>query len=278
MTPFHLHLLSDATGETVRGVAKACLVQFTGIDTVEHNWPMVRTASQVARIMSRVKDYPGVVMFTVVDEKLKQIIESSCRKINVPFIAVLDPVIVSLTPLLNTEFRGQPGKQHELNAEYFSRIDAMNYALEHDDGQAVSGLKYAEVVLVAVSRSSKTPTCIYLANRGVKAANVPYVPGIPLPNELLELNFQTGPLVVGLTSEPGQLVQIRRNRLRVIGESGPTPYTDPDVVEGELVSALKVFRERNWPVIDVTRRSIEETASAIFQLLERRSDRQNADN
>ena len=272
MVSFHLHLLSDATGETVRGVAKACLVQFTDVVTVEHNWPMVRTAAQVARVLLQVKDNPGVVMFTVVDEKLRRAIEDGCREIQMPFIAVLDPVLVSLTALLKTEFRGQPGRQHELNAEYFGRIDAMTFAMEQDDGQSASKLGNADVVLVAVSRSSKTPTCIYLANRGIKAANVPFVPGIPLPRELLELDIVAGPLVVGLTSEPERLVQIRQNRLRVIGEAGKTSYADLDIVKDEVAAALRIFREHNWPVIDVTRRSIEETASAIFQLLERRRE------
>jgi [pyruvate, water dikinase]-phosphate phosphotransferase / [pyruvate, water dikinase] kinase len=272
MVSFHLHLLSDATGETVRGVAKACLVQFTDVDTVEHNWPMVRTAAQVARVLQQAKDNPGVVMFTVVDEKLRRAIEGGCREIQMPFIAVLDPVLVSLTALLKTEFRGQPGRQHELNAEYFGRIDAMTFAMEQDDGQSASKLGNADVVLVAVSRSSKTPTCIYLANRGIKAANVPFVPGIPLPRELLDLDIVAGPLVVGLTSEPERLVQIRQNRLRVIGEAGKTSYADLDIVKDEVAAALRIFREHNWPVIDVTRRSIEETASAIFQLLERRRE------
>lgn len=272
MVSFHLHLLSDATGETVRGVAKACLVQFTDVDTVEHNWPMVRTSAQVDRVLQQVKGNPGVVMFTVVDEKLRRAIEDGCREIQMPFIAVLDPVLASLATLLKTEFRGQPGRQHELNAEYFGRIDAMTFAMEQDDGQAMSKLGDADVVLVAVSRSSKTPTCIYLANRGIKAANVPFVHGIPLPRELLELDIAAGPLIVGLTSEPERLVQIRQNRLRVIGEAGKTSYADLDIVKDEVAAALRVFREHSWPVIDVTRRSIEETASAIFQLLERRRE------
>ena len=272
MVSFHLHLLSDATGETVRGVAKACLVQFTDVDTVEHNWPMVRTSAQVDRVLQQVKGNPGVVMFTVVDEKLRRAIEDGCREIQMPFIAVLDPVLASLATLLKTEFRGQPGRQHELNAEYFGRIDAMTFAMEQDDGQAMSKLGDADVVLVAVSRSSKTPTCIYLANRGIKAANVPFVHGIPLPRELLELDIAAGPLIVGLTSEPERLVQIRQNRLRVIGEAGKSSYADLDIVKDEVAAALRVFREHSWPVIDVTRRSIEETASAIFQLLERRRE------
>jgi hypothetical protein len=277
MVSFHLHLLSDATGETVRGVAKACLVQFRNVDTVEHNWPMIRTVAQVNHVLRQLKDNPGVVMYTVVDDLLRQTIEDGCREIQMPCIAVLDPVIASFTKLLDTEFRGQPGRQHELNAEYFSRIDAMTFAMEQDDGQGVSKLVDADVVLVAVSRSSKTPTCIYLANRGVKAANVPFVLGVPLPKELLALDSVSGPMVVGLTSEPERLVQIRRNRLRVIGEDSRSSYADLEVVRDEVGAALRVFRERRWPVIDVTRRSIEETATAIFQLLERRREAEAAD-
>ena len=277
MVSFHLHLLSDATGETVRGVAKACLVQFRDVDTVEHNWPMIRTPAQVNHVLRQLQDIPGVVMYTVVDDLLRQSIENGCREIQMPCIAVLDPVIASLTKLLDTEFRGQPGRQHELNAEYFGRIDAMTFAMEQDDGQGVSKLVDADVVLVAVSRSSKTPTCIYLANRGVKAANVPFVPGVPLPKELLALDAVSGPMVVGLTSEPERLVQIRRNRLRMIGDDSRSSYADLEAVRDEVGAALRVFRERSWPVIDVTRRSIEETAAAIFQLLERRREADQAD-
>ena len=277
MVSFHLHLLSDATGETVRGVAKACLVQFRNVDAVEHNWPMVRTTAQVNHVLGQLKDNPGVVMYTVVDELLQQTIEDGCREIQMPCIAVLDPVIESLTKLLHTEFRGQPGRQHELNAEYFGRIDAMTFAIEQDDGQAVANLANADVVLVAVSRSSKTPTCIYLANRGVKAANVPFVLGVLLPKELLTLDPVSGPMVVGLTSEPERLIQIRRNRLRMIGDDRKSSYADLEAVKDEVSAALRIFRERGWPIIDVTRRSIEETAAAIFQLLERRRDADKAD-
>jgi hypothetical protein len=160
-----------------------------------------------------------------------------------------------------------PGKQHLLDNEYFARIDAMSFALTHDDGQSPWGLDEADVVLVGVSRTSKTPTCLYLANRGIKAANVPYVPGVPLPPELI---IAKHPLIVGLTNDPERLIQIRRNRLSMLHHDGSTDYTDLDAVRAEVREARRVFAEHHWQVIDVTRRSIEETAAAIMKLLARR--------
>jgi hypothetical protein len=160
-----------------------------------------------------------------------------------------------------------PGKQHLLDNEYFARMDAMTFALNHDDGQSSWGLDDADVCLVGVSRTSKTPTCLYLANRGIKAANVPFVPGVPLPSELL---LAKHPLIVGLTNDPERLIQLRRNRLDVLHHDHFTGYTDIDAVRSEVREARRVFVERRWPIIDVTRRSIEETAAAIMKLLARR--------
>ena len=262
MTAYHLHLVSDATGETINSVARACLVQFDGVEPIEHAWTLIRTKGQMEKVLSGIEKERGAVLFTIVNEELRDTLVEGCRGIGVPCIPVLDPVMHSLAGYFNLQSRGRPGLQHVMDAEYFERIDAMNYAFTHDDGQMSADLAKADVVLVGVSRTSKTPTCIYLANRGIKAANVPFVPGCPVPDELLSLN---GPLVIGLTKDPARLVQLRRNRLRMISDSGEeTDYTDIESVREEVASARKLCSKHDWPVIDVTRRSIEETAAAII--------------
>jgi len=267
VTRFHLHLVSDSTGETVHSVARACLVQFDGAQAVEHVWSMVRTRSQIERVIAGVEANRGVVLFTLVSDTLRGLLQEGCRRIQAPAIPVLDPVIGALASYLGRESRGLPGKQHLLDSEYFARIDAMTFALNHDDGQSSWGLNDADVCLVGVSRTSKTPTCLYLANRGIKAANVPFVPGVPLPPELLEAKH---PLIVGLTNDPERLIQLRRNRLDLLHHDQATEYTNIDAVRSEVREARRVFVERHWPIIDVTRRSIEETAAAIMKLLARR--------
>ena len=265
----HLHLVSDATGETVNSVARACLVQFKGIDPVEHVWTLIRTRGQVQKALAGIADNPGPVLFTVVNDALRAELVKGCRALDVPCISILDPVIHALAAHLGMESSGQPGLQHALDAEYFARIEAMNYTLAHDDGQLAGDLRAADVILCGVSRTSKTPTCVYLANRGIKAANVPVVPDCPLPPELLTA---AGPLVIGLTKDPARLVQVRRNRMRLISRGDEvTDYVDLESVRKEVAFARKLFTKHRWPVIDVTRRSIEETAAAIMtQLAEHR--------
>jgi [pyruvate, water dikinase]-phosphate phosphotransferase / [pyruvate, water dikinase] kinase len=268
-TRFHLHLVSDSTGETVHSVARACLVQFEEAEAVEHIWSMVRTKMQMERVIHGIEANPGVVLFTLVDEGLRSILQEGCRKLQVSAIPVLDPVLAVLASQLGRKSRGLPGQQHLLDSDYFRRIDAMTFALAHDDGQSAWGLNDADVVLVGVSRTSKTPTCMYLANRGMKAANVPIVPGTPLPAELFAT---TRPLIVGLTNDPERLVQLRQNRLQLLHHEHDraTEYTDSSAVREEVQQARRLFTERHWPVIDVTRRSIEETAAAILRLIARR--------
>ena len=267
MTRFHLHLVSDATGDTVDSVARACLVQFEGAEAIEHIWSMVRTKSQIDRVIAGVEANPGVILYTLVDETLRQPLVEGCRRLMVPAIPVLDPVIGALASYLGRQSRGLPGQQHLLDSEYFQRIDAMTFALAHDDGQSAWGLNEADVILVGVSRTSKTPTCVYLANRGIKAANIPFVPGMSLPPELFAA---TRPLIVGLTNDPERLIQVRRNRLSMLHHEEQTDYTDGEAVREEVAAARRLFTERHWPVIDVSRRSIEETAAAVLKLLARR--------
>jgi regulator of PEP synthase PpsR (kinase-PPPase family) len=230
---------------------------------------MVRTRLQVDRVIAGVEANPGVVLYTMVNESLRQPLQECCRRLNVPAIPVLDPAIGALGAYLGRTARNLPGQQHTLNHEYFQRIDAMTFAMTHDDGQALWGLEDADVVLVGVSRTSKTPTCIYLANRGIKAANVPFVPNIPLPPELFAA---TKPLIVGLTNDPERLIAIRRNRMNAVQGSAASTmdYIDIEAVQAEVTAARRLFHERKWPVIDMTRRSIEETAAAILKLVAKR--------
>ncbi|MEM7226845.1 MAG: pyruvate, water dikinase regulatory protein [Pseudomonadota bacterium] len=259
----HLHLVSDATGETINSVARACVVHCAGIDPVEHPWTLIRTKGQMEKVLRGVERNPGPVLYTMVDGELRDALVEGCHRLGVPCLPVLEPVIHALANYYDVEVSvGRPGQQHALDAEYFARIDAMNYALSHDDGQMSAGLGQADVVLIGVSRTSKTPTCIYLANKGIKAANIPVVPGLPLPDELATLER---PLVVGLTKDPARLVQLRRNRLRMISDDGEeTDYTDIESVRAEVALARKLCSKHGWPVIDVTKRSIEETAAAIM--------------
>lgn len=268
---FHLHLVSDATGETIHSMARACMSQFEGVEPIEHNWALIRTHSQIKKIIAAVEESPGVVMFTLVNAELREALLEGCRHLQIPCIAVLDPVIASLGNFLGVKAKGLPGRQHIMDAEYFSRIDAMTFALHHDDGQAVQNLLEADIILAGVSRTSKTPTCIYLANRGIKAANIPIVPGVPVPEELTSLRNKPGePFVVGLTKDPARLVQVRRNRLQMLSQDSNTDYVDLESVREEVTAARRLCTKYNWPVIDVTRRSIEESAAAIIQLYERR--------
>ena len=267
VTRFHLHLVSDSTGETVHSLARASLAQFEDAEAIEHIWSMVRTRAQIERVIAGIDANPGVVLYTLVNDILRQPLQECCRRLNVPAIPVLDPAINALGAYLGRAARNLPGQQHTLNHEYFQRIDAMTFAMTHDDGQASWGLNLADVVLVGVSRSSKTPTCIYLANRGIKAANVPLVPGVPLPPELFQADK---PLIVGLTNDPERLVALRRNRLNSLQSDPEIDYVDLEAVQAEVVAARRLCQEHKWPVIDVTRRSIEETAAAILKLVAKR--------
>jgi regulator of PEP synthase PpsR (kinase-PPPase family) len=263
---YHLHLVSDATGETIHSVARACLSQFEGVEIIEHFWNLVRTDRQLDLVLEDIEHNPGIVVFTLVNDHLRLRLQNQCAALGLPCISVLDPVMAAFSRHLGVRSTSLPGRQHVLDAAYFGRMEAMDFALAHDDGQATRDLHQADVILVGVSRTSKTPTCLYLANRGVRAANVPYVPRVPLPPELDQL---THPMIVGLTKDPDSLVQVRRNRMRILNQEA-TDYIDPEVVKAEVTDARRHFARKGWPVIDVTRRAIEETAAEIFTLMARR--------
>jgi regulator of PEP synthase PpsR (kinase-PPPase family) len=264
-TYFHVHLVSDSTGETLNAMARAVCARFENVLPIEHYYALVRSPRQLERALADIEDAPGVVMHTIVDDNLRTALEEGCRRLDMPCIAALDPLVSAMSRYLGAALTRRVGVQHALDTDYFNRMDALNYAIGHDDGQGGQELDQADVVLVGVSRTSKTPTCIYLAHRGVRAANFPLVPGRPVPEALTRLSSA---LVVGLTISPDRLIQIRRNRLLSLKESRDTAYTDIEAVREEVVQARRLYERQGWPVIDVTRRSVEETAAAVLNLLQ----------
>jgi regulator of PEP synthase PpsR (kinase-PPPase family) len=261
---FHLHMISDSTGETLITVARAVAAQYSNVSPVEHVYPLIRSQKQLDRVLAEIEETPGIVLFTLLEKDLVARLEAKCREINIPSLSIIGPVMQLFQAYLGTETSQRVGAQHTLNAEYFKRIDALNYTMMHDDGQHVEGLEEADVVLVGVSRTSKTPTSIYLANRGVRTANVPLVPGIPIPRELEVLKK---PLVVSLQATPERLIQVRQNRLLGLGaKSGDDAYIDRQSVAEEIALSRKLSAKYNWQLLDVTRRSIEETAAAVMKL------------
>lgn len=261
---FHLHLVSDATGETLIAISRAAAAQYEGVSAIEHVYPLVRSRTQLERVLNEIETAPGIVLYTLVDPDLASSLEAFCTRIGSPTMSILNPILTLFQSYLGAASSARPGAQHMLNAEYFKRIDAMNYTMLHDDGQLTDDLENADIVLLGVSRTSKTPTSIYLANRGVKTANIPLVPGVPPPPQLETLRK---PLIVGLVAAPERIVQIRQNRLLSLKADDDTAYVDHDAVAAEIATSRKLFARRGWPVIDVTRRSIEETAAAILEHL-----------
>jgi regulator of PEP synthase PpsR (kinase-PPPase family) len=274
---FYLHLVSDATGTTLLGLARACLAQFSGIEPVQKFWPLVRTQQQLERIISAIETNPGPVIFTLVDERMRARLTERCAELHIPCVPVLDPIIRSMSSYLGQHAKGVPGLQHALDDAYFKRVSAIEFAMRYDDGKKQDGLREADVILVGVSRTSKTPTCVFLARSGIKAANIPLVPGVEIPPE--KFTFQ-GPLYVGLTATPDRLAHIRRARLRADNAEGKAlddnAYLDNEKIEEEVKLARRLFSKHNWPVIDVTKRSVEETAAEVMALLQTHLEQSNA--
>jgi regulator of PEP synthase PpsR (kinase-PPPase family) len=264
----HLHLLSDSTGETLENIAKAALAQFDDVEVLRHFWPMVRSETHLERILAEIAQNPGLVIFTLVNPEIRRQLETRCRAIGLPAVAPLDPVNHALSNLLGQEMKARPGRQHMLDAAYFARVDAIQFTIAHDDGVNWENWEEADIVLAGVSRTSKTPTSIYLANRGLKVANIPIVPQSPPPDLLYRLK---NPMVVGLTTSPERLIQVRRNRLLALNQQDETSYVEQEAVQKEVAYARRMFADNGWPVIDVTRRSIEETAAAIITMCNERA-------
>ena len=269
MARLHLHLVSDSTGETLESIVKAGLGRFEGADTIKHFWPMVRSEGHLDRVVEEIARRPGLVLYTLINGAVRDRLEHRCAALGLPSVSVLDPIIGALTDFLGQAAVTRPGRQHVMDAAYFQRVDAINYTMGHDDGAGAEDWEEADIVLAGVSRSSKTPTSIYLANRGYKTANIPMVPQSPPPPSLFRL---VKPIVVGLTNSPERLIAIRRNRLLSLGQTADTDYVDTSVVAAEVAFARRLFADHDVPVIDVTRRSIEETAAAVINLVQARDD------
>ena len=270
MPRLNLHLLSDSTGETLEMIAKAAIAQFDGPDVSRHFWPMVRSRQHLDRIMEEFKAHPGLVLYTLANPETRARLEERCSALGLPHVAALDSVTHALEDHLGQSAHGRTGARHVLDKAYFDRVDAIQFTIAHDDGIGWENWEQAQIVLAGVSRTSKTPTSIYLANRGFKVANIPLVVESPPPPSLFGLQ---NPMVVGLTTAPKRLIEIRRNRLLSLNERTETAYVDEDRVEKEVAFARRMFADNGWPVIDVTRRSIEETAAAVIKLYQEREAR-----
>jgi regulator of PEP synthase PpsR (kinase-PPPase family) len=264
---FHLHMVSDASGETLSAIATAASVQYSGIRAIKHSHPFVRRRRQIDHVLQRIEATPGIVLYTVIDRELSRYLEERCSVINVPCVAVLDPLLKVFDAYLGTPSTPVVGGQHILNTDYFDRIEAMNFTLAHDDGQRTDDLEQADIVLLGVSRTSKTPTSLYLANRGFKTANVSIVPDIPVPSTLEHL---TRPLVVGFVASPQRIAEIRRHRLLGMKDSSNQDYIDTQKISEEITFTRRLCARHQWQILDVTRRSIEETAAAIIKMYEER--------
>lgn len=267
---FHLHLVSDATGETLTAVAKAATVQYAQIRAIEHVHPLVRTRKQLDRVTQEIESTPGIVLYTIVNPELAAELKACCNNLNVPCVHVLAGIMDVFESYLGAPSKPTVGGQHVLDAEYFRRIDALNFTMLHDDGQLPADLDDADIVIVGISRTSKTPTSIYLAQRGFKTTNLPLVPELPLPPQLEK---ETTAFVVGLIASPERISHVRRNRVVNLGDQDLKEYVDRDMIEEEITFSRRLCSRNRWPVIDVTRRSVEETAAAILQLYHDRQDK-----
>ncbi|MBN9045132.1 MAG: kinase/pyrophosphorylase [Rhizobiales bacterium] len=272
---FHLHLISDATGETLVAAGRAASAQYGNARAIEHIYPLIRTEKQLNKVLENIDAEPGIVLYTIVDKALAAIIDRSCAEMGVPSVSVLEPVLNTFQSYLGAPAHRRASAQHVLNADYFRRIDALNFTMEHDDGVLPPDIEEADVILVGISRTSKTPTSIYLANRGVKATNIPIVPGIPMPDVLFSVRR---PLIVGLIATAERISQIRQNRpLGNVPSLDTGLYTDRASISEELTYARNLCNRHGWPLIDVSRRSIEETAAAILALLREKKNRMDLD-
>jgi regulator of PEP synthase PpsR (kinase-PPPase family) len=270
---FHLHLISDATGETLLTMAKAAAVQYPQVRAIEHMHPLVRTERQLERVLDEVALAPGIVLYTLVKRSMIKELERRCRELKVPCLHVLQPIMKVFESYLGAPQTPVVAGQHTLDADYFRRIDALNFAMAHDDGQLPQDLSMADIILVGISRTSKTPTSIYLAQRGLKTANLPLVLGIELPRALTEPHTA---FVVGLVASAERIAEIRRHRVHLLGDRNLGDYVDHGQIAQEIQYSRRLCAQHGWPVIDVTRRSIEETAATILRLLHDRDQRTGA--
>ena len=264
---FHLHLVSDSTGETLRTISRAATVQYAEVRAIEHVHPLLRSQKQLERVLQEIEQAPGIVLYTVIDRQLGVELELRCARLNLPCVPVLNPIMKVFDSYLGAPHSPVVGGQHVLDADYFRRIDALNFTMLHDDGHVPDDLDKADIVILGISRTSKTPTSIYLANRGYKTTNIPLVLGLPLPPQIEQ---PTKAFIVGLVANPERISQIRRHRVMTLADKQLGDYVDRDQIAKEIAYSRALFQRHGWPVIDVTRRSIEETAAAIIQFFEAR--------
>ena len=262
---FHLHLVSDATGETLTTIAKAAAVQYAQVRPIEHMHPLVRTARQLKRVLQEIEQAPGIVLYTVVNRDLVTELEQRCKELSVPCLAVLQPIMQVFESYLGAPQTPTVAGQHVLDADYFRRIDALNFTMAHDDGRLPDDLNSADIILLGISRTSKTPTSIYLAQRGYKTANVPIVPSLPFPEQLAAPHSA---FVVCLIASPERIADVRRNRALLMADRDLDDYVDRASIAAEIAYSRKLCAKHGWPIIDVTRRSIEETAATIIRLMQ----------
>jgi [pyruvate, water dikinase]-phosphate phosphotransferase / [pyruvate, water dikinase] kinase len=270
LSKIHIHLVSDSTGETLETVSKSALARFEDVTVTKHFWPMVRSETHLDRTMVDIAANPGLVLYTMINGSLRERLEERCHMLDLKTCSILDPVIDAMASFIGAAPKSaRPGRQHALDDEYFARVDAIQFTIAHDDGIGWENWETADIVLAGVSRSSKTPTSIYLANRGFKTANIPIVIESPPPDSLFSLKR---PLVIGLFTSPERLIQIRRNRLLSLNQMPDTAYVEQEAVAREAAYARRMFADNGWPVIDMTRRSIEEAAAAIINIYNERRE------
>ncbi|MCE3254918.1 MAG: yqfL [Rickettsiaceae bacterium] len=265
----NLHLISDSTGETLSSVSRAVLSQFEGVESNDFIWPLVRTKGQIEKVKESISKNPGIVLYTILEDDLINSLKNHCSQLGVPCISVLSRIINEFSNYLEMSISNTIGRQHLLDREYFSRVEAINYTINHDDGQSTWDLYDADIVIIGASRTSKSPTSVYLSCRGYKTANVPFVSIESIPESIYDLKK---PLIVGLTINPEKLVQIRQSRLALFGKDIDSSYIDIEAVKNEVAASRKLFAKLNCSIIDVTKRSVEETAAKIIQLYQAKRD------
>jgi regulator of PEP synthase PpsR (kinase-PPPase family) len=264
---FHMHLVSDATGETLAAIAKAAAVQYPMVRAIEHTHPLVRTQRQLKRVLADIEQQPGIVLYTVVNKSLVADLEQHCRDLKIPCLDVLQPIMQVFESYLGAPQTPTVAGQHVLDAGYFRRIDAMNFTMAHDDGRLPDNMNDADIVVLGISRTSKTPTSLYLAQRGYKTTNLPLVPSVPIPEQLTAPHTA---FVVCLVANVDRIADVRRNRAILMADRDLDSYVDRDAITAEIAYTRKIAAQYGWPIIDVTRRSIEESATMIIKLLQDR--------
>ncbi len=263
---YNVYLVSDSTGETLDRIFLSLKSQFANFDYEKKEFAFVRTEQQIDRIIKDCnKMNNSLILYTIVETKLAKYISSQSEKNDVPCFGILGNLILSFSKLLNQKAIHKPSAQHVLDEDYYKRIEAIQFTMSHDDGKKIDDLKNADIILLGVSRTSKTPTSIYLANRGYKTVNVPLVPNQEIPKDLTKI---LNSCIIGLVADPERLADIRRNRVAIMKDHNLKEYTSIDAIRNEVENSKKLFKKNNWPIIDVTRRSVEETAASILKIIE----------